>query len=90
MLQSWVPRFNFDNLSNLAFPIGVSLRNMPFKHHDQALTVSKTLGEVIGMDNVNENTKDPIFCINLEISKGWATYIDLECEGGILPQQNLW
>ena len=89
MIQSWVPGFNPDNPSNLAFPTWVSLRNMPFEHHEQALAIVGTLGEVIGMDTANESTKDPRFCINLEISKGWATSIDLKAEGGIVPSQKI-
>ena len=45
----------------------------------------ETLGEVIGMETANENAKDPRFCINLEISKGWATSVERDFEGGILP-----
>lgn len=39
------------------------------------------------MDTANENAKDPRFCINSEISKGWATCIVLELEERILPPQ---
>lgn len=62
---------------------------MPFEHHEQALAIAGTLGEVIGMDTTNENAKDPRFCINLEISKGWATSIDLEAKGGVVPSQKI-
>ena len=41
------------------------------------------------MDTANESAKDPRFCINLEISKGWATSIELIIEGGILPPQTV-
>ena len=41
------------------------------------------------METANENAKDPRFCVNLEISKGWATSIELVTEGGILPPQNV-
>ena len=78
MVQSWALGFNPGNPSNLAFPTLVSLRNMPFEHQDQGLAIAHTLGEVIGIDIANENAKDPRFCINLEISKVWATSIDLE------------
>ena len=37
LIQSWVPGFNPENPSNLAFPTWVSLRNMPFEHLDQAI-----------------------------------------------------
>ena len=89
MLQSWVPGFNPDNPNNLAFPTWVSLRNLPHEHQDQAIGIVETLGEVIGMDIANENARDPRFCINLEISKGWATSIELITEGGILPPQTI-
>jgi len=89
MLQSWIPGFNPDNPSNLAFPTWVSLRNMPYEHQDQAIAIAETLGEVIGIDTANEEAKDPRFCINLEISKGWATCIVLESEEGILPPQTI-
>ena len=89
LIQSWVPGFNPDNLSSLAFPTWVSLRNMPFEHLDQAMAIAETLGEVIGFDTSNDTGKDPRFCINLEISKGWATSIDLEVEGGVLPTQRI-
>lgn len=62
---------------------------MPFEHLDQAIAIAETLGEVIGMDVANEKAKDPRFCINLEISKGWVTSIDLESEEGILPSQRI-
>ena len=89
MLQSWVPGFNPDNPSNLAFPTWVALRKLPFEHHDQALAIAETLGEVIGIDTANENARDPRFCINLVVSRGWVTSIDLETEGGILPVQKV-
>ena len=89
MLQSWVRGFNPDNPSNLAFPTWVSLRNMSFEHQDQALAIAESLGEVIGMDTGNDIAKDPRFCINLEINKGWDTCIDLECEGGVLAPQKI-
>ena len=38
MIQSWVPGFNPDNPSNLAFPTWVALRRLPFEHHDQTLS----------------------------------------------------
>ena len=89
MLQSWIPGFNPDNPSNLAFPTWVSLRNLPQEHQDQAIGIVETLGEVIGMETANESAKDPRFCINLEISKGWATSIELITEGEILPPQTV-
>lgn len=55
---------------------------MPYEHDNQAIAIAKSLGEVIGMDTANENAKDPRFCINLEICKGWAMCIELESEGG--------
>ena len=58
MLQSWVPGFNPDNPSYLAFPTWVSLRNMPFEHQDQAMAIAEPLGEVIGMDTANDQAKD--------------------------------
>ena len=89
LIQSWVPGFNLENPSNLAFPTWVSLRNMPFEHQDQAIEIAETLGEVIGSDTSNDTAKDPRFCINLEISKGWATSIDLEMENGLMPPQKI-
>ena len=89
MLQTWVPGFNPENPSNLAFPTWVSLRNMPFEHQDQALAIAESLGEVIGLDTTNDYAKDPRFCVNLEISKGWVTCIDLESEGGIVASQKI-
>jgi len=70
MLQSWVPGFNPNNPSNLAFPTWVALRRLPFEHHDQALAIAEMLGEVIGIDTSNETAKDPRFCINLVMSSG--------------------
>ena len=88
MVQSWALGFNPGNPSNLAFPTLVSLRNMPFEHQDQGLAIAHTLGEVIGIDIANENAKDPRFCFNAEISKGWATCMDLKCEGGSYHRRN--
>ena len=85
MMQSWIPGFNPDNPNNLAFPTWVSLRNLPHEHEDQAIGIAKSLGEVIGFETANATAKDPRFCVNLEISKGWATSIELVTEGGILP-----
>ena len=65
------------------------MRNMSFEHQDQAIAIVGPLGEVIGINTGNESAKDPRFCINLEISKGWATCIDLESEEGILPPQKI-
>ena len=63
MLQSWVLGFNPDNPSNLAFPTWIALRQLPFEHHDQAIEIAETLGEVIGMDTSNDTAKNPRFCI---------------------------
>lgn len=41
------------------------------------------------MDIVNETAKDPRFCVNLKINKGWITSINLESEEGILPPQEV-
>ena len=90
MLQRWVPGFNPDNSVNLAFPTWVALRQLPFEHHDQAIAIAETLGEVIGMDTSNETAKDPRFCINLKVSKGWVTNIDMDGgEDGLPPQRVL-
>ena len=89
MIQSWVPGFNSDNPNNLAFPTWVALRRLPFEHHDQALAIVKLLGEVIGIDTSNESARDPRLCVNLLVSKGWVTSIDLETEEGILPTQKI-
>ena len=40
MLQSWVPGFNPDNPSKLAFPTWVSLRNLPYEHEAQAISIA--------------------------------------------------
>lgn len=37
MFQSWIPGFNPDKPNNLAFPMWVTLGELPFEHHDQAL-----------------------------------------------------
>lgn len=71
------------------FPTWVALRNLPFEHHDQALAIAETLGEVIGIDTANENTKDPRFCVNLNINKGWVTNINLESKEGIFLAQKV-
>ena len=85
MIQSWVPGFNPDNSSNLAFPTWVALRTLPYKHHDQALAIAETLGEVMGIETANETLLDPRFCINVKVNKGWFTCIDLENEDGTSP-----
>ena len=77
MLQSWVPGFNPDNPNNLASPTWVSLKNLMHEHQGQAIGIAKTLGEVIGTETKNENAKHPRFCVNLEISKDWATNIEV-------------
>ena len=41
MLQSWVPGFNPENPSNLAFPTWVALRRLPFEHRDQAPAIAE-------------------------------------------------
>lgn len=61
------------------------LRNMPHEHLDQASNIAQALGDIIGMETSNEETKDPKFCINLHVSKGWARSIVLESDKGILP-----
>lgn len=62
----------------------IALRNLPFEHHDQALAIAEILGEVIRINMANDNAKDPRFCANLNINKGWVTNINLESEEGIL------
>ena len=89
MIQSWVLGFNPDNPSNLAFPTWVALRRLPFEHHDQALAIVETLGEVIGMDTTNKSARDPSFCVNLMVNKGWVTSIDLVSDDGTLPPQRV-
>lgn len=89
MFQSWVLGFNPDNPSNLAFPTWVTLRKLPYEHHDQAIGIAEIFGEVIGISTTNETTKDPRFCINLMVNKGWATSIDLDSGGEISPPQRV-
>ena len=38
---------------------------------------------------MNETAKDPRFCVNLMVTKGWVTSIDLESEDGLLPTQKV-
>jgi hypothetical protein len=85
MIQSWVPAFNPDNPSNLAFPTWVALRRLPFEHHDQTLAIAETLGKVIGIDTSNDTARDPRFCVNLIVSNGWVTTIDVESENETMP-----
>lgn len=80
MLQSWIPSFNPENPSNLAFPTWVSLRQLPYEHLDQAQDIAKSLGEVIGIDSLNDNMKGPRFCVNLKINEGRVTNIALSSE----------
>ena len=89
MFQSWIPGFNPDNPSNLAFPTWVALRRLPFEHHDQAIAIAGTLGEVIGIDTSNETAKDPRFCVNLKVKEGWITSIVLETEDSNIPPQRV-
>lgn len=77
MLQSWIPGFNPENPNNLAFPTWVSLMQLPYEHLDQTHDIAKSLGEVIGIDHLSDNTKDPRFCVNLKINDGWVTSIAL-------------
>ena len=85
IFQSWIPRFNLENLSNLAFLTWVVLRRLPFEQYDQAIAIVGTLGEVIGMDTANDTAKDPRFCINLKVKEGWITSIALDSEDGSAP-----
>lgn len=85
ILQSWIPGFNLDNPSNLTFPTWVGLRRLPFEHHDQAIDIVETLGEVIGMELSNNTAKDPRLCIILKIDNEWVTNIDFEFKDGMLP-----
>ena len=100
MFQSWIPGLDLDNPSNLAFPTWVSeeeeeeelqspepwvsLRNLAYEHHDLAHEIVETLGEVIGVDASNDKARNPKSCIDMIVSKGWATNI-LEYDEGILP-----
>ena len=80
IFQSWIPRFNPDNPCNLAFPIWVGLRRLPFEHHDQAVAIAKSMGEVgevTDIDTSNDTTKDPRFGINLKVNEGWISSIEL-------------
>lgn len=85
MFQSWILGLNPDNPSSLAFPMWVSLRNLPFEHFDQAYIIAGWLGKIIGMETSNEVNKNPHFYINLRISNGWVTSIALEAKDGTLP-----
>ena len=89
MFQSWIPGFDPDNPSNLAFPTWVALRRLPFEHHDQAMAIAGSLGEVIGIDTSNETAKDPRFCVNLKIKEGWITSIELVSEDSTIPPQRV-
>ena len=40
MIQSWVLGFIPDNPNNLAFPTWVTLKNLRFEHHDQAIAIA--------------------------------------------------
>ena len=87
MIQSWVPGFNPDNPSNVAFPTWVALRRLPF---EQALAIAETLGEVFGWDTSYETARDPRFCVNHMVNKGSVTNIDMETkESGTFPNQKM-
>lgn len=88
MLQSWVPRFNPDNPSNLAFPTWVTLKDLSLEHHDQALDIAKSLGEVIGWDKANASTKYQRFYIYLKVKEGWVSSIALSAED-IIPTRHV-
>ena len=83
MFHSWIPGFNPENSSNLAFLTWLVLRRLPFEHHDQAIASAETLGEVIGMDRANDTAKDPRLCINLKVKEGWITSIALRFRGWV-------
>lgn len=89
MFQSWVLGFNPDNPNNLAFSTWVALRNLLFEHHDQAIEIAETLGEVIGIDTANEMARNPRFCVNVKINEGWVTNVELVFEEGDLPTQKV-
>lgn len=79
MLQSCISCFNPSNPSNYAFPTWVSHRNLPFAHHDKAIDIVKTLGEVIDVDNLSA-TKILKFCVIIRVDEGWTTSIVLSYE----------
>ena len=75
------------NLDVVSFPTWVSLRHLSYEYHAHAIAWS--LGEVIGIDTSKKTLKDPRYCINLKVNKGWVTSIALSKEEGILPTQHL-
>lgn len=65
------------------------MRRLSFEHHDQTLAIIETLGEVIGIDTSNDLAKDPHFCMNLMVTKGWIISIDLKTYDGMLLIQKI-
>lgn len=89
MYSSWVLGFNPNNFNNLAFPKWVTLRKLPFEHHNQAIAMSKTLGEAIGIDTVYETAQDQRLLINFMVNNGWISSIDLDLGREISPLERV-
>lgn len=89
MLQTWEQCFNPNNPSKLAFPTWVTLQNMPYEHNDHVYAIVETLGEIVGIDTSNEITRDLRFCINVTVSKGWVTRIDLASDESGMSHQGV-
>lgn len=88
MLQSCVPSFNPDYPSNLEFCIWVTLKDLPFEHHDLTCQSAKSLREIIGSDKPKTSTKYQEFYSNLK-SRGWISHIASNFEEDITIPSNI-
>lgn len=64
------------NIKN--FDLG-HLKENPTQLRQNMMQIVDHLGQIISFDTNNEMAKNPHFCIALDISKSFATSIEIEC-----------
>lgn len=74
-MQQWVPRFN----PNTPKSLRITLKMMPLEYRLNAMQLVDQLGQIIGFDTNNDFAQSSRFCIALDLSKGYATSIEIEC-----------
>jgi hypothetical protein len=69
--------------------MNLSLRNLSYEHDNQVYAIAKSLGKIIGISTSIETTKNPRFCANFKVGKGWITNIALKFKECILLAHNV-
>ena len=72
MIQPWVPAFNPTLPVGLKLTTWVTLKQLSLEYASSVHLIAQGLGEVLGVDQVNELAKFPRFRVAMDVEQGWV------------------